>query len=417
MRGGPSYRNRDCVLLSALRRCAGGVQRRKQFGGVMGEQTPQRRGRVLIVVIGLAVVAGAGWLWQHKPGASEATAQARPAQARGISVLTAMATARDMPVRVEALGVVEPIITVPIRSRVAGTITRVAFEDGAQVKAGELLFVLDPREIDAQIRQAEATLTRDKAQLDKAERDVTRYSGLVTRNAVSQVQLEDAKTTVDVQRAIVEQNEASLEALRVQRSYYDIHAPVSGRIGVAGARGGAVIRVDETLATVRQLRPIYVALGLPERYLTELRAAHDARVSITLQGSGDRVDGGRVAVIDNMVDPQNGTVPVRALFQNEDERLWPGTLGSVTLTLRTEPGLVAVPSEAVRVGQDGTYVFVVADGVAQMRKVEVSRTVDGQSAISEGLKAGETVVTDGHLALRNGSPVNVRNTVPATAGG
>lgn len=400
-------------LVPVRERCGSG----KQFGDVMGERTPQRRGNVIIAVIGLAVLAGAGWLWQHKPWASEATAQVRPAQARGVSVLTAVATSSDMPVRVEALGVVEPMVTVPIRSRIAGTVTRVAFEDGAQVKAGDLLFVLDPREIDAQIRQAEATLARDKAQLEKAERDVARYAGLVTRNAISQVQLEDARTTVDVQRALVDQNEASLEALKVQRSYYDLHAPVSGRIGVAAARGGAVIRVEETLATVRQLRPIYVALGLPERYLTELRAAQDARVTITLQGSGDKVEGGRVAVIDNMVDPQNGTIPVRALFENEDERLWPGTLGSVTLTLRTEVGVVAVPSEAVRVGQEGTYVFVVADGVAQIRKVAVSRSVDGQSVISAGLKAGETVVTDGHLALRNGSPVNVRNTVPAAAGG
>ncbi len=385
----------------------------------MGEHKSQGAGRrIAIVIIGLALLGGAGWLWQTQPwkGAGQSFV-AQPLPVRTVAILAQPAASRDMPVRVEALGVVESMVTVPIRSRVAGTIIRVAFEDGAEVKEGELLFQLDAREIDAQIRQAEATLLRDKAQLEKAERDVARYTGLVTRQAVSQVQLEDSKTTVDVQRAVVAQNEASLEALKVQRSYYNLRAPVSGRIGVSGARAGAVIRVDETLATVRQLRPIYVTFGLPERYLQELRAARDAQVAITLQGSGDRVEGGRVAVIDNLVDPQTGTIPVRAVFENGDEHLWPGTLGAVTVTLRTEPGVVAVPSEAVRVGQDGTFVFVVADNVAQMRPVQVSRTLDGQSVIESGLKSGEVVVTDGHLSLRNGSAVSVKNTVPAAAGG
>ncbi|MGQ3672674.1 efflux RND transporter periplasmic adaptor subunit [Xanthobacter sp. TB0136] len=384
----------------------------------MGETASQGRGRrVLAVIIGLAILGGAGWLWQNRPWDGAGQGAEIKATPRAVAILAEPAASRDMPVRVEALGMVESMVTVPIRSRVAGTITRVAFEDGAEVKQGELLFQLDAREIDAQIRQAEATLSRDRAQLEKAERDVVRYTGLATRQAVSQVQVEDSRTTVDVQRAVVAQNEASLEALKVQRTHYDIHAPVSGRIGVAAARAGAVIREDETLATVRQLRPIYVTFGLPERYLNALREAQDAHVAITLQGSGDRVDGGRVAVIDNLVDPQTGTIPVRAVFGNKDEHLWPGTLGAVTVTLRTEPGAVTVPGEAVRVGQNGTFVFVVKDGMATMRPVTVNRTVDGLSVIGEGLRSGEVVVTDGHLSLRDGSAVSVKNTVPAAAGG
>ncbi|MGQ3675703.1 efflux RND transporter periplasmic adaptor subunit [Xanthobacter sp. TB0139] len=371
-------------------------------------------GRIAIVVLGLAILGGAGWLWQHKPWnptgtANPAATASRQQSPRTVAVLATTAVRKGMPVRVEALGTVEPMVTVPIRARVAGTVARVAFEDGAQVKAGDLLFTLDPRVIDAQIRQAEATLARDRAQLEKTRRDVARYSGLVTRNAISQVQLEDSQTALDVQKAVVAEGEAKLDALKVERSYYDISAPVSGRMGVSSVRMGAVIRVDETLATVRQLSPIYVTFGLPERYLGELRADRQtASVAMTLQGTGERIEGGRVAVIDNMVDTQTGTVPVRAIFENADERLWPGTLGAVTLTLRIDPDVVAVPSEAVRVGQDGAFIFVVEDGAAQMRPVKVARTVDGESVISSGLKGGETVVTDGQLALRNGSAVNVK---------
>ncbi|QRG05582.1 efflux RND transporter periplasmic adaptor subunit [Xanthobacter dioxanivorans] len=184
---------------------------------------------------------------------------------------------------------------------------------------------------------------------------------------------------------------------------------------MSSVRAGTVIRVDDTLATVRQLKPIYVAFGLPERYIGELRAAKDAKVSITLQGSGEVITGGAVAVIDNTVDPQTGTLTARAVFPNDDERLWPGTLGSVTVTLRVEQNIVAVPSEAVQAGQDGSFVFVVADGRAKVQPVKVGRTLEGRTVVLTGLDGGETVVTDGQLSLRNGSRVNVRNrAAPAT---
>ncbi|MFG1430851.1 efflux RND transporter periplasmic adaptor subunit [Xanthobacter sp. V2C-8] len=368
-----------------------------------------------MAVVCLAAAGAAAWAWQEKPWAAKAPAGAAETQPRGTAVLVARAARKPMPVRVEALGTVEAMVTVPIRSRVAGEVDKVGFQDGAVVAAGDLLFVLDSRVIDAQISQGEATLAKDRSQLDKARRDVERYSSLVTRNAVSQVQVEDAKTTADMQQATVAQDEANLHSLKVQRGYYEIRSPVSGRIGVSAVRAGAVIKVDDTLATVRQLKPIYVAFGLPERYLTEVRRANDAHVDITLQGSGETISGGKVAVIDNTVDPQTGTITVRAVFPNEDERLWPGTLGAVTVTLRVEENAVAIPGEAVQVGQDGAFVFVVEDGLARVRPVTVARTVDGEAVIAKGLDGTETVVTDGQLALRNGSRVSVkRPAAPAT---
>lgn len=382
----------------------------------MTSEGRRRGGRIVVAIVCLAAAGAAAWAWRDKPWAARETASAARTLPRATAVLTAKATRKPMPVRVEALGTVEAMVTVPIRSRVAAEVEKVAFADGAVVAAGDLLFVLDSRVVDAQIRQAEATLAKDKAQLVKAERDVERYAGLATRNAVSQVQVDDARTTTDMQKATVDQDEANLHALQVQRGYYEIRSPVSGRVGVSSVRTGAVIKVEDTLATVRQLKPIYVTFGLPERYLAELRQEKDARVAITLQGSGETISGGKVAVIDNTVDPQTGTIAVRAVFENADERLWPGTLGAVTITLRVEDDRVAIPGEAIQMGQGGSFVFVVEDGMAHVRPVTVARTVDGEAVVSAGLKGGETVVTDGQLALREGARVNIKGLPTAATG-
>jgi len=387
-----------------------------------GETRSQKGGpgrRLALAVLVLAAAGAGGWFWLHPPGGGVASKPATP-QERVVSVVAGKAVRKSAPVRAEALGTVESMVTVPIRSRVAATVEKVLFADGAQVNLGDLLFVLDSRVVDADIRQAEATLSRDKAQLEKAERDVERYAGLATRAAVSQVQLDDARTTSAVQKATVAQDEANLQSLKVQRGYYEVRAPVTGRIGVSAVRVGAVIGANDTLATVRQLKPIYIAFGLPERYLGELRAAQNAMVSFTLQGSRDRIEGGRVQVLDNTIDPQTGTIAVRAVFENADERLWPGTLGAVTLTLRTEDNVVAVPSEAVQAGQAGQFVFILQkDGdreIAKVRPVKVARTVDGESIIASGLDGGETVVLDGQLSLRDGTRVRIRPAGPAVAG-
>lgn len=368
--------------------------------------------RVVLTLCALAAIGGVGWAWNSgllgARSSNVANAQGSPSQ-RGVPVIVAAAARKAMPVRVEALGTVEPLVTVTIRTRVASRVEEVRFEDGASVKEGDVLFVLDSREISAQIQQAEATLAKDKSQLEKALRDVERYSGLLTRNAVSQVQVEDAKTTADMQRATVQQDESNLQALQVQRTYYEIKAPVTGRMGISGVRPGAVIRVDDTLATIRQLKPIYVAFGVPERYLTDLRAnLNQATVQFRLQGSNERVSGGKVAALDNTIDPQTGTLMVRAVFDNADERLWPGTLGDVTMTLRMEPNMVVVPAEAVQSGQSGQFVFIVENGAAKVVPVTVNRTVDGEAVITAGLTGSETVVTQGQLALRNGAKVEIK---------
>jgi RND family efflux transporter MFP subunit len=226
------------------------------------------------------------------------------------------------------------------------------------------------------------------------------------------VQLADARTNVDVLKATVAQDEAQIRSLQVLRGYYDIHSPITGRVGMAGARAGSIVRAAADtatpLATVNQMSPTYVAFGMPERFIPDLRAAGD-KVTVDVALPNEiTVSGGKVAFIDNTVDPQTGTIMVRASFENTDERLWPGTLANVRVTLRVDSNVVTVPTEAVQSGQRGPYVFVVENGVAKVRQVTVTRTRGGESLIASGLNGDEVVVTDGQLSLRDGIRVDIK---------
>jgi multidrug efflux system membrane fusion protein len=363
-----------------------------------------------LILAACAALIGAG-LWWTFGGSGITSAQQKKKGPGAVSVLAGKAQRKDVPFRVESLGTVQPLMTVVIRSRVDSQIVKVHFEDGAKINEGDLLFTLDSRSIDAQILQAEATLSRDKAQLEKAIRDQERVGGLAAKGTLSQVQEADAKTNVVVLKATVAQGEANLQNLRVQRTYYDVRAPISGRLGAANLRQGAFVRTIDTtnpLATINQIAPIYVAFGVPERFIPELRAAGDkATVEVSFQNELS-LAGGKVAFIENTVDPQTGTILIRGIFENADEKLWPGTLASVRVTLRTDLNLVVVPTEAVQSGQKGSFVFVIENNIARVKAVKVLRSIDGESVISEGLDGTETVVTDGQLSLRDGSRVNIK---------
>ena len=355
----------------------------KQMAGSL-KRWVRSEGMVIALAFGAIALAGLAAWWTGAGGG--ASAQKGP-PVRAVSVLAAKAVRKDMPYRVEGIGTIQPVVSVAIRSRVDSQVEKVHFRDGATVKAGDVLVTLNSRGIDAQILQAEATLAKDKAQLEKAQRDVERIQGLVERNTVGAVQLADARTTVEVLKATVAQDEAQMQSLRVLRTYYDVRAPASGRVGISGVRAGTVIRASSdnatALATINQLAPIYVAFAIPERFIPDLRSAGDkATVDVSLPNEVS-VSGGRVAFIENTVDPQTGTIMVRALFENKDESLWPGTLASVRITLRVDPNVVVVPTEAVQNGQRGPYVFVIENGVAKVRPVTVSRTLSGESLIAE----------------------------------
>jgi len=301
--------------------------------------------------------------------------------------------------------------SVAIKARIDTAIDSVHFQDGAHVKQGDLLFKLDCRAVDAQIVQTQGNIARDQAQMHGAELDVVRYTSLVAKSATSQQTLDTAQTAFDTFKANLRSDQGLLENLMVQRSYCTITAPITGRISAAAVKVGNFVRQADTspMATINQMTPVYVSFTVPQKVLPDIRQTLEGKTaSIEAIIPGEKKhEGGEVSMIENTVDPATGMATIRATMPNQDERLWPGTLVSVELTLRSEEGVV-VPSNAVQVSQSGNFVFVVDNGAAKVQHVTVDRTVGQDSVIASGLNGGETVVTEGQLLLSNGTPVNPR---------
>jgi multidrug efflux system membrane fusion protein len=369
-------------------------------------------GVAVLALIGIAVLARGMWTSDR---ASAARAQSQ-GSGRPVPVEVAKAVRKQVPVRVEAIGTVTPIASVAIKARLETTIVGVHFRDGAHVNKGDLLFTLDCRAIDAQLAQTEGAIARDKAQLAGAERDVTRYANLAAKNATPIVTLDNAKTQAEVYRAAIKSDQGLLDNLKVQRSYCTISAPIAGRISVANVKVGNFVRQADTspMATINQMAPVYVTFTVPQKVLPDIRhalAAETATVEAVIPGERKHAEG-QVSMIENTVDPSTGMATIRATMPNTDETLWPGTLVTAELTLRSEEAVV-VPTNAVQVSQTGSFVFLVDKGVAKVRHVEAGRQFEGVTVIKSGVKPGETVVTDGQLRLKNGTKVAPRGTKPA----
>jgi membrane fusion protein, multidrug efflux system len=361
---------------------------------------------VLAVAAGCAIAATRSGLW---PGGAVAQAPRQNAP-RAVPVEVVSATKKVVPVRIEALGSVTPIASVAIKPRVDSEITGVHFRDGAMVQQGDLLFTLDSRAIEAQVRQVEGLLSAARANLEQAERDVARYTELLAKSATTLVTLQNARTQTNIWRASVDSNTAQLENLNILLSYCTIRAPIAGRASMAAVKVGNFVRaVDSPLATIIQTAPVYVTFSLQQGYLPDLRQAlanESATIEAIIPGEPRRASG-QVTMIENSVDAPTGTVPVRATMPNTDELLWPGTLVTVQLTFREEEA-VTVPSTAVQMSQTGSYVFLVDNDVATVRPVEVARVLGSESVLASGLDGGETVVTNGQLLLSNGTKVAAR---------
>jgi membrane fusion protein, multidrug efflux system len=340
-----------------------------------------------------------------------AAAPTQQAGTRAVAVEVATAVRRKTPVLLEALGNVTTIASVAVKTRIDNEIVGIHFTDGAFVNKGDLLVTLDPRSLQAQIAQAEANVARDQAQLEMAERDFRRYTELVGKGATPQLNVDNAKTQADTFRAAIKADNAALENLKVQLSYCFIRAAISGRISQASVKVGNFARSADTIpiATINQMAPVYVTMMVAQGSLPDLRIAmaeSDTSVEAIIPGETRRARG-TIAMIENSVDPTTGMATVRAIMPNEDELLWPGTLVTSQVTLRTE-NAVLVPSLAVQVSQQGNYVFVVKDNVATVTPVKVARLLGAETVIESGLNEGDVVVTDGHLLLTNGARVTVR---------
>ena len=376
-----------------------------------GSARMKKRTVVLGVAAGLALAGTAIFFWNGS-SSQKAAAQASRGDQRTVPVAAAKAVRKSVPVRLEALGTVTTIASVAIKPRVDSEIIAVKFEDGARVNQGDVLFVLDSRGIESEIKRVEAVIAGAEAQFEQATRDVQRYTELVSKNATTVVTLNNAQTQVNISSATANSNKAALEGLKIQLGYTTIRAPISGRISMASVKVGNIVRQADLspLATINQLGPIYVSFTVPQRSLPEVRAAiaaESASLEAVVPGSDAR-ESGQVTMVENTVDPATGMVTIRATMPNKKEVLWPGTLVNTALTLRAE-SRVTIPATALQLSQAGAFVFVVKDNAATVRSVKIERTVDGVSVVETGIEEGDVVVTDGQLLLSNGTKVTIRS--------
>jgi multidrug efflux system membrane fusion protein len=364
-----------------------------------------------LFVIAALVLAGLGY-WKFSAAPSNA---AKPMSGPPPAPVTvAKAESKSVPIRIRAVGNVQASATVAVKSRLDGEITQVGFKEGQEVMAGDVLFVLDQRQLQAQLRQAEASVARDRAQLDSTRAERDRQVELAKKDFSSRQQFERAQSNFVALEASIRASEAAAENIRVQLSYATIRAPMDGRAGALLADKGNVVKANDVnpLVVLNQIKPVHVAFGLPERHLPEIKrrlADNALPVEVTVAEDISNPVRGAVVFVDNKVDATTATISLKASFPNTDLALWPGQFARVTLFLGNEENSVVVPAQAVQVSQQGSMVYVVReDKGLEIRKVEVRRTVDGEAVIAKGVAAGETVVTEGHFRLTPASKVAVK---------
>ncbi len=358
------------------------------------------------------------------PGAGGRRGGGRGAEAGPVPVVTATAVAKAMPVGIVAVGAAEAISTVQVRSQVTGRLAKVHFEEGQEVEAGQVLFTVDPAPFQVALDQAKAILARDTAQAENADAQVTRLKNLLDRGLIPREQYDTQLATATALKATTEADRAAVTAAEINLQYTTITAPATGRTGVLQAHVGDLVQANgsSALVVVNQMAPIYVTFSVPGKSLDSIRRFQRAaplRVTARLSGVADAEPAsGRLTFVDNSVDPQTGTIRLKATFQNADRSLWPGQFVDVSLLLTTEPHAVVVPSLAVQAGQQGPYVFVIdAQSQAELRPVTVARIEGDESVIASGITPGEVVVTDGQLRMTPGVQVAPRGPARASAAG
>ena len=339
-----------------------------------------------------------------------------------VPVLIATATQKTMPLQIRAVGNVEAYSTVSVKSQVTGVLTQAHFKEGQDVKKGQLLFTIDPRPFEAALKQAEANLSRDNAQLQNSREQARRYAELVKKQYVSQEQYDQIRANADAAEAVVQADQAAVENAKVQLSYCYIFSPIDGQVGTLLVNEGNLVRVNDAtpLVVINQITPINVTFSVPEQNLADIRrhmAAGSLKVAAQFQSDEGRPEQGNLAFVDNAVDRTTGTIKLKAEFKNPERRLWPGQFINVALTLSTQSDAVVVPAEAVQVGQEGQHVFVIKpDNSVEVRPVVVARTNEGEAVIAQGLQPGEQIVREGQFLLGPGSRVEIKDGRPTEFG-
>ncbi len=371
--------------------------------------------RLIVTVLAAAAAAAAG--------CSRSKASARAGGPPPVPVQVAVATQQDVPRRVESIGNVQALRSVSVKSQVDGVIAQVHFQEGQDVQAGDPLVTLDRRPFENALAVARAALANSQAQAALAQADAERYAHLDQQSAISKEAYAQYLTKAEMTRADVQAKEAALANAELQLSYTAIKAPIPGRTGQRLLHEGAVVKANDNnfpLVTINQLAPVAVTYAVPEGALDEIRraaAAGTVSVTATDRTTGIQRENGHLEFIDNTVDPTTGMIVLKAIFPNADQALWPGRFVYVVTQTGIDPGAIVVPSTAVQNSQSGSTVYVLkADATVELRRVQVARTDRDNTLLADGVRAGETVITDGQLRLLPGMKAEPRALSGAPAG-
>jgi multidrug efflux system membrane fusion protein len=362
----------------------------------------------------LLLLAGGAYLFLHRTPSKDGDKSDK--KNAPVPVLAAKAEIADMPIVLDLVGRGEAFESVSIKSRVDGQVHDVRYKEGQAVRTGDVLLHLDPSDFDARLKQAEATLAKDRALYKQAEAQVVRYQSLKDHGFVSDEKVADLRAAAAAAAATVKADQANVDLARLQLSYATIQAPIDGIVGAQLVFPGTAVKTNDTvLAVVNRIRPLHVTFYLPENHLAALREEMrlgSVTAEVTVPGDSKGHHPAIVDFVDNAVDPATGTVMVKARLDNKDGALSAGQYLRVDLTLKTLKDVVVIPGEAVQQGPSGTVVYVVKpDNGIVIRKVKVAASRAGLAAIGSGVQAGETVITDGHLKLTPKSKVKINKAV------
>jgi multidrug efflux system membrane fusion protein len=377
-------------------------------------------GRGARILLSCAVLAAGGTgTWYYLQQGTEPVKTARAASA--IPVTTALATKRDLPIYLTGLGAVQASFTVGIRPQVDGMLEEVLFTEGQQVKKGDVLAKIDPRLFVAALDQAKAKKLQDEALLVSAQKDLTRSKTLVDKNFQTQQVVDQQQAKVDQLIASISADEAAIESAQTNLDYTSIVAPSDGRMGVRNIDPGNVVHAADPAAIVSLTltRPAAVVFTLSSRSLNDVRdamARGPVEVTAFDQDNTRELTKGTLLLIDNFVDQASATMRLKAMFANQDDKLWPGDFVNARVLIDVKKDIVAVPSPAVQRGPDGVFTWVVTpEGVAQPRPIKVGPSTGDQTIVTSGLAEGERVVLNGQYKLRVGSHVTVSDGQPLPA--
>jgi multidrug efflux system membrane fusion protein len=339
--------------------------------------------------------------------------QAAKPQMPNAPVKVATVASRTMPVALQAIGNVEAISTVSIKAQISGQLVGVHFKEGDFVKKGQLLFTIERPPFEAALRQAEGTLAKDEAQALNSKLDAERYEGLGKQGVVSKQQVDAAGAASSAMAATVAADKAAVETARINLQYTSISSPIDGRTGAIGVKEGNLVKANDVpiLVTINQIEPIYVSFSIPEQQLADLKQYQNLqslKVDAAPQGSSQHFQG-RLSFVDNSVDVTTGTIKLKATFDNGARVLWPGQFVDVSLTLKSQPNAIVIPTAALQTSQSGTFVYVInQDLTAQPQPVKIGWNAGDDTVIASGLQPGQRVVTDGQLRLTPGAKVDIK---------